>query len=180
MLEANERMRKAVLILVVVILGVAVWTFGSHSGSISVCTKTGMLRHLNSHGPFHSQRIEETPLSRVLIETGFRKSNEHEWLYAHGGGSDLFILRYTASGAALSMPGTVRSPKVAAAVRLLITYTDKATVEKWLQRIFDPDVSPRVSFYTGGLAERTNRQDFLQELTDSEATFQEMETPRKR
>jgi hypothetical protein len=78
------------------------------------------------------------------------------------------------------MTGIVRSPEVASAIRLLISYTDKPTAEKWLQRIFDPAVSPQVAVYTGELVGRTNRQDFLQELTNSEAMFQEMEAPRKR
>ncbi len=168
-------MRTAGFIFVAVILAMGVWTLGSHSGSISVCTKTGMLRYLHTFGPFRSERIEETPLSRALVETGFRKPDEHEWLYAHGGGRYLLRGRFTASGYALSVPGTVRSPEVASAVRLLITYTDEATVERWLSRIFDSGTSPRVPVYIGSLAGVTNRLNFLRKLTNSEAMFQEME-----
>lgn len=169
-------MRTVALILAVVLLALGVWTFGSYSSSISVCAKTGMLRYLQICGPFRSERIEQTPLSRVLVETGYRKPGEHEWLYAHGGGRELLGGRYTASGATL-MPGTVQSAEVASAIRLLIAYTDKPTVEQWLGRIFDPAISPHVPIYIGSLAGVTNRLDCLRELTNSEAMFREMEIP---
>jgi hypothetical protein len=178
-LEAKEQMRTAGLIVLVAIVVLGVWTLGSNSGSISVCTKTGMLRYSSTRGPFGNVRIEETPLSRVLVETGCRRPDEHVWQFAHGRGRELLNGPYTASGATL-MPGTVQSPEVASAVRLLISYTDKPTVERWLGRIFDPSISPQVPLYIGSLAGVTNRLDFLRELANSEALFQEMEIAKRK
>ena len=172
-------MRTAGLIVVLVIIVLGVWTLGSNSGSLFVCTKTGMLRYSSTRGPFRKDQIEETPLSRVLVETGYRRPDEHVWQFAHGRGRELLYGRYTASGATL-MPGTVQSPEVASAVHLLISYADKPTVERWLGRIFDPGISPHVPIYIGSLAGLTNRLDFLRELTNSEAMFQDMEITRRK
>jgi len=63
-------------------------------------------------------------------------------------------------------------------VRLLIAYTDKPTVERWLQRVFDPSFSPQVSYYFHDAPEHTNKQDFIRWLGEREAEIAEIQTNR--
>jgi hypothetical protein len=147
----------------------------------SVCVKTGMVRHCRNYGPLMTRdRIEPTALSQVLVETGFRNPADHHWVYAHGRGRDILGLhtRFTASGSALTLPGTLASPQVASTFRLLIAYTDKTTVEKWLQRAFDTDFSPHLGWYLLDVDEHTNKEEFIRWLSQREDQIAEMEALR--
>ncbi len=164
------------IILPATILVILVAAFGSQEYSTSICAKTGMTRFSRGCGPFKIHSVKPTALSQVLTQSGYRDSNQHDWVYEHGGGWFLFRRRYTASGNALSLRQSVESPRVACTIRLLIAYTDKPTVEKWLQRVFDPYLSPQMSFYLYGVEEHTNKQDFIRWLGEREAEIPEMQT----
>ena len=176
-----SKARRVPLIAILLAVGITVllaFRFLGREDYSSVCVKTGMLCYSRSLGPLTiHKRIEQTALSRVLVESGYRDPSQHEWVYAHGRGRDLLGLhtRFTASGAALSLHETLDSTQVASTVRLLVAHADKATVEKWLQRIFNSDVAPRIGYYFSDVEEHTNKQDFIRWLSEREEEFTQMQ-----
>jgi len=164
-----------VAVSVVILLGCCL---ASREYNTSICVNTGMTRFTRTYGPFKMHTIQPTALSQVLTNGGYRDPNQHDWVYEHGGGWILFRRRYSASGNALSLRQSLESPQVAAAFRLLIAHTDKSTVDKWLQRVFDPDISPQVSFYLYDVEEHTNRQGFIRWLGERDNEFMETHTNR--
>jgi hypothetical protein len=166
------------IIAAAAILVILVVAFGSQEYNTSICAETGMTRSSRGCGPFKIHSVKPTALSQVLTQSGYRDPNQHDWVYEHGGGWFLFRRRYSASGNALSLRRSVESPQIASAVHLMIDYTDKATVERWLQRVFDPEFSPQVSWHLYGLEEHTNKQDFVRWLQEKETEIAEMQTNR--
>ena len=144
---------------------------GSHSGYDEVCRNTGMRRHTTVRGPFTFRRVEETPLSKVIVESGYRDSNHHDWMYVHGGGRELADGIFKGAGEGLGMPTVVESSETATTIRLLIAYADTNTVEVWLDRVLDPELSQHL--YFNDVLNHTNKQEFLSWLQVREQLFED-------
>ena len=155
----------------------ALWAFLSQSRRQSVCFRTGMIRYSHVRGPFRQERIVHTRLSRVLVEAGLRKPDEHAWVDAHGDGRRSLKGRYTASGYALSVANTVNSPQVASTVRLLIDHTDAITVERWLGRVLHPEWSSMVKGIPQDVDKQAGKNAFVRWLNEKEEEFVEVEKP---
>ncbi len=144
----------------------------------SICMRTGMVRYTQAYGPFKFHRVPPTFLSQVLMQSGYRDPRQHDWAYAHGRGWLFFRTRFTGSGNALSLRSSLDSPQVASTVRLLIANTDKATVERWLQWVFDPEVSPMLRGCLLDVDAHTNKQEFVRWIQEREDEIRETQTHR--
>jgi hypothetical protein len=154
----------------VILLGV--WCFGNSEWYISIDAQTGMVQHTQAYGPFEWHTIQQSALSRVLVQNGYRESHQHQWVYEAGGGKWRFG-RFCGQGNGYSIRRCIDSPEVVSAVQLMIANSDRQTTEKWLQRIFDPNSSLEVSSCLWDVEQHTNKNDFLKWIQEQDAEFTE-------
>lgn len=111
--------------------------------STLICFRCGMVNYRQDRQlpyiPFtwkRTNKIEHTPLSRLLTEEGIIASHEHDWIFVAGNGN--FIV--CALGDGRSMMG-VHEDQSVSFIRNIITYLDKKTARRWALRILHPDIS---------------------------------------
>ena len=165
-------MRIAVVAFVIslIMLGTC---FLNHVSDVDICTRTGMIRHTQTRGPFRFSSVQHTPLSRVLIESRYRSANDPQWVGAWSGGTRWGSGRFCALGDADLLRQSIESTNVAALIQLMIANNEGARCEKWLNWIFDPEASRFVSNYAWGFEELTNKSSLLSWLNEREAMIAE-------
>jgi hypothetical protein len=165
-------MRTSVAVAVIALLIVGA-CLGNHESGIDVCTRTGMIRYSQVYGPFRFNSVRPTPLSQVLVRSGFRNVNDHDWVGAWSGGRRFGSGRFCALGDADLLRSSIESTNVAAVIQVMITNNEKARCEKWLGWVFDPKISHLVGNYAWDFEELTNRSDLLTWLDQREAMILE-------